>query len=42
MHLLVLGLIALALIGPRRLPELGGSLGRGLRAFKRALEGEED
>jgi sec-independent protein translocase protein TatA len=42
MHLLVLGLIALELFGPRRLPELGGSLGRGLREFKRALEGEED
>lgn len=38
-HILVLGIIVL-LFGGRRLPELGSSMGRGLRAFKDAMEGE--
>lgn len=39
-HLLILGLVVL-LFGARRLPELGASLGEGLRSFKRAMEGKE-
>jgi TatA/E family protein of Tat protein translocase len=31
-------LIALLVFGPRKLPELGKSLGKGLREFKRATE----
>ncbi|HEX8752785.1 MAG TPA: twin-arginine translocase TatA/TatE family subunit [Solirubrobacterales bacterium] len=39
--LLVL-LIALLVFGPKRFPELGRSLGQGLRGFKRAVSGEEE
>lgn len=37
-HLIVLGIIVL-LFGGRKLPELGSSMGKGLRAFKDAMEG---
>ncbi|MCC7440918.1 MAG: twin-arginine translocase TatA/TatE family subunit [Bdellovibrionales bacterium] len=39
-HLLILGVIVL-LFGGRRLPELGEGLGKGLRAFRAALEGKD-
>jgi sec-independent protein translocase protein TatA len=38
-HLLVLLIIVLIVFGPGKLPELGSSLGRGIREFKRAVEG---
>jgi sec-independent protein translocase protein TatA len=34
--------IALIIFGPKRLPELGSSLGKGIRDFKSALSGEHD
>jgi len=34
--------IALIVFGPKRLPELGRSLGRGIREFKGSLSGEHD
>ncbi|MBI4474086.1 MAG: twin-arginine translocase TatA/TatE family subunit [Acidobacteria bacterium] len=37
-ELLVIGLIALLIFGPKKLPELGKSLGKGLREFKKATE----
>lgn len=37
-ELLVILVVALILFGPRRLPELGRSLGRSLSEFKRASE----
>jgi sec-independent protein translocase protein TatA len=37
-HLLILGIVAL-LFGGKRLPELGAGLGKGMRAFKNALDG---
>lgn len=41
MHLLVLAVIAAIVLGPKRLPELGRSLGQGIRGFKQSLDGED-
>ncbi len=38
-ELFVIFLIALLVFGPKKLPELGKSLGKGIREFKRATEG---
>jgi sec-independent protein translocase protein TatA len=40
-HLLFVLVIALLVLGPKRLPEVGRSLGKGLRDFKNALSGED-
>jgi sec-independent protein translocase protein TatA len=40
-HLLFILVIALLVLGPKRLPEAGRSLGRGLRDFRNALSGED-
>jgi sec-independent protein translocase protein TatA len=40
-HLLFVLVVALLVLGPKRLPEVGRSLGKGLRDFKSALGGEE-
>ncbi len=40
-HLLFILIVALVVLGPKRLPEVGRSLGRGLRDFKHALSTEE-
>jgi sec-independent protein translocase protein TatA len=40
-HLLFVLVIALLVLGPKRLPEVGKSLGRGLRDFRTALSGED-
>ena len=34
--------IVLVIFGAGRLPEIGASLGRGMRAFKRGIGGKED
>lgn len=38
-HLIILALIALLLFGPKRLPEIGRSLGLGMRSFREGLSG---
>jgi sec-independent protein translocase protein TatA len=38
-HLLIV-LVVVLLFGSRRLPELGSALGKGLRAFKRGMDGD--
>jgi TatA/E family protein of Tat protein translocase len=38
-HLLIILVVALVVLGPKRLPEAGRSLGKGLRDFKDALNG---
>lgn len=38
-HLLLVLAIALLIFGPRKLPELGQGLGKGIRGFKDALKG---
>lgn len=40
-HLIIL-LVIILLFGGKRLPELGGALGKGLRSFKQGLEGKID
>ncbi len=40
-HLLFVLVIALLVLGPKRLPEVGRSLGRGLRDFRSALSGDD-
>ena len=42
MELLVVGIIALLVLGPKRLPEVGRSLGKGMREFKDSLAGLND
>lgn len=34
--------IALLVFGPRRLPELGGSMGKGIREFTKSISGDSD
>jgi sec-independent protein translocase protein TatA len=38
-HLLFIGVIALIVLGPKRLPELARSLGHGLRELREGIEG---
>ena len=40
-HILILGIILL-FFGPRRLPELGNTLGKAIRNFKDAISGVEE
>jgi len=40
-ELLLLGVVALLLFGPKRLPEMGRGLGKGLREFKSSVTGED-
>lgn len=39
-ELIVLGLVLLLIFGPKRLPEMGRSLGRGMREFKNSVSGD--
>src|SRR6478672_12000404 len=42
LELAIVLIIALIVFGPKRLPELGKSVGRGIREFKGSLSGEND
>jgi sec-independent protein translocase protein TatA len=41
-HLLLILVVALVVLGPKRLPEVGRSLGKGLRDFRSAISGMEE
>lgn len=41
-EILTILLVALVVFGPRKLPELGKSLGAGLREFRRSTQGLKD
>jgi sec-independent protein translocase protein TatA len=41
-EILILLLVALLVFGPKRLPEMGRSLGRGMREFKDSISGKDD
>lgn len=40
-ELILLGLVALIVFGPKRLPEMGRGLGKGMREFKESVTGED-
>ena len=40
MELVIVLVIALLVIGPKKLPEVGKSLGKGMREFKESISGE--
>lgn len=42
MHWLVVGVIALIVLGPKPLPEFGRSLGSGPRGFRDAISGHDE
>jgi sec-independent protein translocase protein TatA len=41
-HIILLLLIALLLFGAKRLPEIGRSLGKGMREFKDSVTGNDE
>jgi sec-independent protein translocase protein TatA len=41
-HLLFLGLLAVIVFGPQRLPEIGRSIGKSMREFKDSVGGATD
>jgi sec-independent protein translocase protein TatA len=40
--LVVILVVALLIFGPKRLPEIGRSLGKGMREFKDSITGSDD
>jgi len=38
MHLLVIAFIAVLVFGPKRLPEIGKSIGEGIKGFKEVMK----
>lgn len=41
-HLLFVLVVALLVLGPKRLPEAGRALGKGIRDFRSAIGGDDD
>jgi sec-independent protein translocase protein TatA len=41
-ELLLLGILALVIFGPKRLPEMGRGLGKGMREFKESVTGQPE
>ncbi len=42
MHLILILLIVLIIFGPGKLPELGEGLGKSIKAFKKAMQDEQN
>jgi sec-independent protein translocase protein TatA len=42
LELIVILAIALIVLGPKKLPEVGRSIGKGMREFRDSLSGESD
>lgn len=41
-ELIIILAVALVIFGPGKLPEIGSALGRGIRDFKKSLDGSEE
>ena len=41
-ELLIISVVALLTFGPKRLPEMGRQLGKGMREFKESVSGKDD
>ena len=41
-HLILIAIVALVFLGPKRIPEAGRSLGQGLKEFKNSIAGAEE
>ena len=41
-HWIIVGVIALLVFGPKRLPEMGRQLGKGMREFKDSVTGDSN
>lgn len=42
MELIIVLVIALVILGPKRLPEAGKAIGKGMRGFRESLSGRTD
>jgi len=42
LELIVILVIALIVLGPKKLPEVGRSIGKGMREFRESLSGDSD
>ena len=42
MEIVLILIVALVIFGPKRLPELGRSAGKGIREFKNSVTGKDD
>jgi sec-independent protein translocase protein TatA len=41
-ELILIGIVTLMVFGPKRLPEVAKGLGRGIREFKKSMNGEDE
>lgn len=41
-HILFIAVVALVVLGPKRLPEMARALGKGMREFRQAMSGEAE
>jgi len=41
-EMMIIGLVAVLVFGPKKIPEIGGALGKSLRGFKEELENTDD
>jgi sec-independent protein translocase protein TatA len=42
LHLLVILVVAVVVLGPKKLPELGKGLGESIRGFKKAISADDE
>lgn len=41
-HILLVALVAIIFFSPKRVPQLGQSIGKAIRGFKKGLHGDDD